>query len=404
MTETASTGPFRRRPWFRGLLLLLTLGALGWGGWVQWRDWRLPDEPPYTTVMVDRGDIVKTVSANGTLNPVVLVNVGTQVSGTIQKLHADFNDRVKAGQVLVELDPALFRAAVDQSRADLANAQASLKLAEANAGRTRALYEKGYVARAEWDQAEQAIGVARAQVAAATARIRRDETNLRYSVIRSPVSGIVVSRNVDVGQTVAASFQTPVLFTIAENLKRMQIDTTVAEADVGGIKVGQIATFTVDAFPGRDYQGRVRQIRLNSQVLQNVVTYNVVIDVANPDETLLPGMTAFVNIAVATREDVVRVPLSALRYRPEADDPRKPKDGKPDKAARGDEKTVYRLKDGVAEPVKLRPGLNDNKFMEPLSGDLRVGDALIIEDNRPKTNDQKAGGGKGGSAFKVRMF
>lgn len=403
MTETVSTRLFWRLPWFRRILILLVLGAASWGGWLQWQEWSQPKESPYSTVVVDRGDIVKTVSANGTLNPVVLVNVGTQVSGTIQKLHADFNDRVKAGQVLVELDPALFRAALDQSQADLTNAQANLKLAESNAGRTHALYEKGYVARAEWDQAEQAIGVARSQVAAAVARIHRDETNLRYSVIRSPVSGIVVSRNVDVGQTVAASFQTPVLFTIAENLKRMQIDTTVAEADVGGIRVGQIATFSVDAFPGRDYQGRVRQIRLNSQVLQNVVTYNVVIDVANPDETLLPGMTAFVNIAVAKRQDVLRVPLSALRYRPVTDEAGKPGDGKPAKGTRGDEKTVYRLRNGLSEPVRLRPGLNDNKFMESLSGDLQEGDALIIEDNRPQKSDQKAGG-KGGSAFKVRMF
>lgn len=403
MTETVSTRLFWRLPWFRRLLILLVLGAVSWGGWLQWQEWSRPKESPFSTVTVDRGDIVKTVSANGTLNPVVLVNVGTQVSGTIQKLHADFNDRVKAGQVLVELDPALFRAALDQSQADLANAQANLKLAESNAGRTHALYEKGYVARAEWDQAEQAIGVARSQVAAAVARIHRDETNLHYSVIRSPVSGIVVSRNVDVGQTVAASFQTPVLFTIAENLKRMQIDTTVAEADVGGIRVGQIATFSVDAFPGRDYQGRVRQIRLNSQVLQNVVTYNVVIDVANPDETLLPGMTAFVNIAVAKRQDVLRVPLSALRYRPVTDEAGKPGDGKPAKGTRGDEKTVYRLRNGLSEPVRLRPGLNDNKFMESLSGDLQEGDALIIEDNRPQKTDQKAGG-KGGSAFKVRMF
>ncbi|MFM8443096.1 MAG: efflux RND transporter periplasmic adaptor subunit [Methylococcus sp.] len=403
MTETPSTRPFWRLPGFRWLLLLLVLGALGWGGWQQWWLWSQPKELPFVTVTVDRGDIVKTVSANGTLNPVVLVNVGTQVSGTIQKLHADFNDRVKSGQVLVELDPALFRAALDQSQADLANARANLKLAESNAGRTHALYEKGYVARAEWDQAEQAIGVAQSQVAAATARIHRDETNLRYSVIRSPVSGIVVSRNVDVGQTVAASFQTPVLFTIAENLKRMQIDTTVAEADVGGIRVGQIATFSVDAFPGRDYQGLVRQIRLNSQVLQNVVTYNVVIDVANSDETLLPGMTAFVNIAVAKRQDALRVPLSALRYRPEAAEPSKPSASKPAKGARDDEKIVYRLRNGQTEPVRLRPGLNDNKYMEPLSGDLQEGDALIVEDNRPKNADQKAGG-KGGAAFKVRMF
>jgi HlyD family secretion protein len=307
---------------------------------------------------------------------------------------------VKSGQVLAELDPALFRAALDQSTANLANVQASLKLAEANAGRTRALFEKGYVARADWDQAEQAVSGARAQVAAAQAVVRRDQTNLRYSVINSPVSGIVVSRNVDVGQTVAATFQTPVLFTIAENLQRMQIDTTVAEADVGGIKVGQIGTFTVDAFPGREYRGRVRQIRLNSQVLQNVVTYNVVLDVANPDETLLPGMTAFVNIAVAKRENVLRVPLSALRFKPDGKSAMAPGHTDSDSVGR-DQKTVYRLRQGQAEPVQFTAGLSDNKFIEALSGQLEPGDAMVIESKHPGQESKKS---EGGGKFKVKMF
>lgn len=388
----------------RALIILAVLAGLAWGGWLYWQQRQAPQGDEYVTAQVDRGDIVKTVAANGTLNPVVLVNVGTQVSGTIQKLHADFNDRVKAGQVLAELDPSLFRAAVDLSRSNRANAQASLKLAEANAGRTRALYEKGYVARAEWDQAIQAVEAGRAQVAAAEAAVRRDETNLRFSVIVSSVSGIVVSRNVDVGQTVAASFQTPILFTIAENLKRMQIDTTVAEADVGGIKVGQAATFTVDAFPGREYQGRVRQIRLNSQVLQNVVTYNVVIDVANPDETLLPGMTAFVNIAIAKRDNVLRLPLSALRYKPAGKKSGKPQMPPAPRSAKADEKAVYRLTAGQPERISFQPGLSDNHYMEILTGDLQPGDVLITEDNTPGKDSQKPGGAGGGSSFKVRMF
>ena len=385
---------------FRSLVFLLILGGIGWGGWSYWQSQQASSRDEYVTITLDRGDIIKTVSANGTLNPVVLVNVGTQVSGTLQKLYADFNGRVKSGQVLAELDPALFRAALDQSTANLANVQASLKLAEANAGRTRALFEKGYVARADWDQAEQAVSGARAQVAAAQAVVRRDQTNLRYSVINSPVSGIVVSRNVDVGQTVAATFQTPVLFTIAENLQRMQIDTTVAEADVGGIKVGQIGTFTVDAFPGREYRGRVRQIRLNSQVLQNVVTYNVVLDVANPDETLLPGMTAFVNIAVAKRENVLRVPLSALRFKPDGKSAIAPGHSDSDSVGR-DQKTVYRLRQGQAEPVQFTAGLSDNKFIEALSGQLEPGDAMVIESKHPGQESKKS---EGGGKFKVRMF
>ncbi|MFM2006253.1 MAG: hypothetical protein RLZZ09_1908 [Pseudomonadota bacterium] len=385
---------------FRSLVFLLILGGIGWGGWSYWQSQQASSRDEYVTITLDRGDIIKTVSANGTLNPVVLVNVGTQVSGTLQKLYADFNGRVKSGQVLAELDPALFRAALDQSTANLANVQASLKLAEANAGRTRALFEKGYVARADWDQAEQAVSGARAQVAAAQAVVRRDQTNLRYSVINSPVSGIVVSRNVDVGQTVAATFQTPVLFTIAENLQRMQIDTTVAEADVGGIKVGQIGTFTVDAFPGREYRGRVRQIRLNSQVLQNVVTYNVVLDVANPDETLLPGMTAFVNIAVAKRENVLRVPLSALRFKPDGKSAMAPGHSDSDSVGR-DQKTVYRLRQGQAEPVQFTAGLSDNKFIEALSGQLEPGDAMVIESKHPGQESKKS---EGGGKFKVKMF
>lgn len=388
---------------FRSLVFLLILGGIGWGGWSYWQSQQASSRDEYVTITLDRGDIIKTVSANGTLNPVVLVNVGTQVSGTIQTLHADFNDRVKSGQVLAELDPSLFKAALDQSTANLANVQASLKLAEANAGRTRALFEKGYVARADWDQAEQAVSGARAQVGAAQAVVRRDQTNLRYSVIKSPVSGIVVSRNVDVGQTVAATFQTPVLFTIAENLQRMQIDTTVAEADVGGIKVGQIGTFTVDAFPGREYRGRVRQIRLNSQVLQNVVTYNVVLDVANPDETLLPGMTAFVNIAVEKRQNVLRIPLSALRYKPVEAEPGKDRGPQKPKVTQSNEKTVYRLKDGQALAVVIKPGLSDNKYIEMLTGDLRPGDALITENLRQDKAEKKPAGGSGGG-FKVKMF
>jgi len=379
------------------LLLLLAL-ALVAGGFFLWNKNRhAADASAYRTVPVARGDIVQTVSANGTLNPVVLVNVGTQVSGTVQTLHADFNDPVREGQVLAELDPALFRAQLDQSRANLANARASLQLAEANERRARALFGQDYIARAELDQAIQALGVAKAQVAAATAQVHRDETNLRYSVIVSPVSGVVVSRNVDVGQTVAASFQTPTLFTIAQDLKRMQIDTTVAEADVGKVKVGQTVHFTVDAFPGRDFVGTVRQIRLNSQVLQNVVTYNVVIDVDNPEEILLPGMTAFVNIVVDERKNVLKLPLAALRYEP-AERAEEPKGPRP----KG--KTVYRLKDGAPAGVPVRTGIADGKFAELVDGDLKEGDALVTEDLRKRQAGQGQGGGPGGGSFRVRMF
>ena len=390
-----------KRP--KRLLLILSLVLLAVAVIIAWQpsDARKA-KSRYTTVAVDRGAIRKSVAANGTLNPLVLVNVGTQVSGTIQKLLVDFNDRVQKGQTLVQLDPALFNAALAQSRANLKSNEASLKLAEANASRTQHLFERGYVPRIEWDQAIQTVSSARAGIEAAKALVLRDETNLRYSTIVSPVSGIVISRNVDIGQTVAASFQTPTLFSIAENLKRMQIDTTVAEADVGGIKVGQLASFTVDAFPGRDYEGVVRQIRLNSQVLQNVVTYNVVIDVGNPDESLLPGMTAFVNIGIDERSDVLRIPLAALRYKPAEEEAQsKPQPQRESHSPDRDEKVVYRLRDGVLTPITIRVGLYDAKYQEILSGDLGSGDQLVTEDRRTLGEEGKGGGNQ---SFKLKMF
>ncbi len=350
-----------------------------------------PPVPPeqFRVARIERGDIVKTVSANGTLVPVVLVNVGTQVSGTIARINADYNDRVRQGQVLAELDPALIKAQLAQSQAAVANARASLKLAEANEERSRALYQQDYVPKADLDQAVQAVESARAQLAQTQAQVSRDRTNLGYSVITSPVSGVVVSRNVDVGQTVAASFQTPTLFSIAQDLKKMQIDTTVAEADVGSIRVGQAVRFTVDAFPDRGFQGTVRQIRLNAQVLQNVVTYNVVIDVANPDEALLPGMTAFVSIAVAERHDVPRLPLAALRFKPEGSE----------KAPGG--KTVYLDRDGQAVPTPVQLGLADGRFAEILGGTPREGDPVILEDLSQAKTDSRA---QPPSSFRLRAF
>jgi HlyD family secretion protein len=384
------------------LAILLTLLAAA-GAAAAWYYGSAPaPEARYRLVKVERGDIRQAVSANGTLNPVVLVNVGTQVSGTVKKLYADFNERVEAGQVLAELDPPLFLAQLAQSRANLANAKAALKLAQANEKRSRALYAQDYVARTELDQAEQALAAAQAQVGLAEAQMQRDQTNMGYSVITSPVSGVVVSRNVDVGQTVAASFQTPTLFAIAQDLKRMQIDTAVAEADVGGVRVGQTVHFSVDAFPERAFQGTVRQIRLNSQVQQNVVTYDVVIDVANPDEALLPGMTAFVNIVVAERQDVLRLPLAALRYKPtdgmSAEGRNRPK------AAAAREKSVYRLQGEQPQPVAVRLGIADGKFAELAEGPLREGDSLVAEDlqARPRADAAPAGGGSG--SFRVRMF
>ena len=239
--------------------------------------WMMPGkkstETRYSTAIVERGSITQNVSANGTSNPVKLVSVGSQVSGIVKKLYVDFNDHVKAGQILLELDPALMQAQLEQSLANVANSEAQLDLAVANEARTRGLFAKEYVTRQELDQSVQALKSARAQLSLTSAQVARDRINLSNTVIRSPVSGVVVSRVVDTGQTVAASLQAPTLFTIAQDLGKMQIDTSYAEADVGSIRVGQLATFRVDAFPNRSFSGIVKQVRLNPTTQQNVVIY-----------------------------------------------------------------------------------------------------------------------------------
>lgn len=350
-------------------VLLLTGVAAAW--W--WNGTGKPAEPQYRTATVDRGDISAQVSANGTLNPVVLVNVGTQVSGTVRRIEADFNQQVKAGQVLAELDPALFQAALAQSSANLANAQAQLRLAEANAARMQTLFKQEYVSRQELDQALAAREQAVAQVRVARAQVTRDQTNLGLSVIRSPVDGTVINRQVDVGQTVAASFQTPTLFQIGKDLTQMQIDSTVSEADIGQVKVGQPVKFRVDAFPDAEYSGAVRQVRLNAKTEQNVVTYNVVVNVANPDLALMPGMTANLRIEVETRRDVLRVPTAALRFRPEAD-PAAERASTPRGTA------VHVLVDGKPVRVAIKSGISDKAFTEIVAGELKPGDQVILAD------------------------
>lgn len=335
----------------------------------------------YETVAVDTGPVRQVVSANGTLNPVVLVNVGTQVSGTVASLHADYNDRVKAGQVLARLDPSLTEAQLAASRASVANADAELQLAAANARRSRDLFDKQMIAQSALDQAESELARAQAQVQLARAQVRRDETNLRYTIIRSPVAGVVIARDVDVGQTVAASFQTPTLFKIAKDLREMQIDTSVAEADIGGIQVGMPVAFSVDAFAAREYAGTVRQIRLNPKIEQNVVSYNVVIGVDNRDQSLIPGMTANVRILIAERNSVLRVANTALRYRPSNGTGG---DGAPKKPGAQSGRTVYRLDDGAPRPVVIVPGIADSRYTEITGGGLKVGDLVVTRDREAK--------------------
>lgn len=378
--------------------LLLVLGAVSW--WLM--QGKTAIESRYATATVERGSLTQTVSANGTLNPVKLVNVGSQVSGIVKQLYVDFNDHVKAGQILLELDPALMQAQLEQSQANVANAEAQLELATANEARTRGLFAQEYVTKQELDQTVQALKSARAQLALTSAQVARDRTNLANTIIRSPVSGVVVSRVVDTGQTVAASLQAPILFTIAQDLSNMQIDTSYAEADIGAIHLGQAATFRVDAFPNRSFNGVVKQVRLNPTTQQNVVTYNVVVGVNNPEFKLMPGMTAYVNITIAQRKDVLILPNAAFRFRPAEAGNRADKskgEGSKPKGERSKDKadstpmgTVYVLENGQPKALRVSVGVTDNRFTELLGDNIKESDAVITEDRQPPAKSTNAPG------------
>lgn len=388
---------------FSGWTLLLVLIVAGAFGYRYYQRQQLANSgAAYRTEVVDSGDMVQTVSANGTLNPVTLVSVGTQVSGTVKALHADFNQQVKKGQVLLELDDAIYAAQVHQSEAGVRNVQATLDLARANEARMQSLYAQEYVSKLELDQAVQARKSAEAQIAQAKAELAHDRANLNYTIIRSPVSGVVVARQVDIGQTVAASFQTPELFKIAQDLSKMQIHSSFAEADVGQIRVGQKAIFSVDAYPTRKFPAVVQQVRLNPTIAQNVVTYDVVLGVDNPDQILLPGMTSYVNITLAEAQDALRVPNAALRYHPPLQD----------KAARGGarkaqhkksdatpSRTIYVLRNGKPVPVPVELGISDNRYTQIISGKLQPGDAVIVGDALADSDK-----GQGGPGMRMRLF
>ncbi len=359
---------------------------------------------PFKTARVERGDITQSVSATGNLNAVTTVQVGSQVSGTIRKIFVDFNSRVKKGQPIAEIDTSLFQANVVQAEGGLSSAKANLeksKVTAANSLRTlernKALLKDGFVAQADVDNAQTDYDSAVTQVQAAEAQVEQAKgnlsvakTNLGYTNIYSPVNGTVVSRNVDVGQTVAASFQTPTLFTIAQDLTKMQIDTNVDEADIGNTKEGQTATFTVDAYPEKTFTGKVSQVRNSPIITQNVVTYDVVIAVDNKEMLLKPGMTANVSILTQTVKDTLKIPNAALRYRPGGK-------GKPNgkKDASGPGPRVYIVgPDKTAQAVPVKLGITDGNFTQLVEGNLKAGDALITEEVRPKA--ASSGGGPGG--------
>lgn len=343
----------------------------------------------FQTSTVTRGEITQAVTATGTLNPVINVQVGSQVSGNIAKLFADFNSDVKAGQTVAQIDPATFQATVTQAEGDLASAQAALELARLNAGRAQALVSKQSSAQSELDQAVANLHQAEANVKIKEGALQKAKTDLDHCTITSPIDGTVISRSVDVGQTVAASLQAPVIFTIANDLAKMQIDAAVAEADVGVVEVNQPVDFTVDAFPNRIFKGKIVQVRNAPTTVQNVVTYDTVIGVSNPELKLKPGMTANVSIVIAHKDNVLKLANAALRYRPADASPASAAPSRSPNAARGaggktgnarerkTDRTVYLLRGSKPEPAQIKTGISDGIASEITEG-LKEGDVVVI--------------------------
>jgi len=346
----------------------------------------------YQTATVTKGSITQLVTATGTLNPVTNVQVGSQVSGNIQKLFADFNSEVKAGQVVAQIDPMLFQAAVTQAEGDVASAQAAFELAKVNAARIQRLFTEKNSSQQDLDQANATLHQAEANVKIKQGALDKAKADLEHCTITSPIDGVVISRSVDVGQTVAASLQAPVIFQIANDLTKMQIDSNVAEADVGAVEVGQDVDFTVDAFPTRTFHGKVVQVRNAPITVQNVVTYDTVIGVDNKDLKLKPGMTANVSIIIAHKDNVLQLKNAALRYRPPdaATEPRPasaqagaraggpPGGQRPVGGARErkPERTVYELSFNRPKAVQIKTGISDGIVTEITDG-LKEGDKVV---------------------------
>lgn len=361
----------------------------------------------FRTEEVTRGTIEAAVTATGTVNAVTTVLVGTQVSGTVKHLYADFNSPVKKGQLIAQIDPAVFEAQVAQAGANLLSAQANLDKAEATRAdakrtmeRNKELFARNFISRSEADTAETnyetstaQVSAAKAQTAQAAAALRMAEINLRYTRIVSPVDGTVVSRNVDVGQTVAASFQTPTLFTIAKDLTKMQINSNVAEADIGRVAVGQPVEFTVDAYSDRVFKGSVSEVRNAPITVQNVVTYDVIVKVDNADLKLKPGMTANISIIVASKSDVLRIPNGALRFKL-ADGPADRRPAGPDQKSRQREKgrSVWVLDNTTPRRLTITTGISDGLSTELLSGELREGQRVIVESLEKKKGTRTPAG------------
>jgi len=337
--------------------------------------------------IVQKGDIVKTITANGTINPVNVIEVGAQVSGRIEKIYVDYNDAVEKGQKLAELDTSILKREVSEAQSAMNKVKANLDLVELNYKRTSELFKNNYIAKVELDQAETELKNSKEEYNIAKLQYERAKINLGYAFIESPVSGVVISREVDIGQTVASSFSAPTLFKIAEDLTKMQIETSVSEADIGSIKEGQRVEFTVDSFPTKVFDGIIKQIRLNPATESNVVVYNVIIEIENETKELLPGMTAYVTIPIGEAKNVMKINTVTLRFNPdvrllEVMDVEKPE------RQRG-KVVLYKLDGNKVIPVYAEVGLSDLSQIEIKSDDLEEGDRLLSNSVLITTNKAK---------------
>ena len=396
-----------RSRWRYLIVALLSL-LLAVGGYAYWRRGQGAAQGAYVTEPIERGSIASIVIATGTVNPVTTVQVGTYVSGPIQAIYVDFNSPVKQGQLVAKIDPAPFQVKVLQAEADVANNRAKvekdradLKLKRLTLDRNRELLKKNLIsqndvdtAKSNYDQAVAQLALDRASIKQSEASLQEARINLAYTDIRSPVDGVVVSRNVDVGQTVAASFQTPTLFLIAQDLTKMQVHTNVSESDIGSVSQRQPASFTVDAYPGKAFSGTVAQVRNAPITVQNVVTYDVVIAVDNANLELKPGMTANVNITTAQRDDVLKIPLRAVRFNPEhkpGAEPTQTQDGSEGASRRPRRavSTVWLVQpDGSLQKVDVKLGIRDDQYAELLSDHLSSGDQLVVAFRRSDSQRQ----------------
>lgn len=379
---------WRKKWWFIILALVIVIPIMIFGGGKS-------KKQEFVTLQISRGDIRYVVTATGEIQPVNTVSVGSQVSGTIDALYVDYNSKVKKGDLLLTIEPSVLQASVDEAKASLVSAESQRNYAKNEYTRNKTLFKDGYIARAELEQSQTAYEQAEQSVARAKSQYERAVTNLGYATITSPVDGTVISRKVDKGQTVAASFQTPDLFEIAEDLTSMQIETSVSEADIGVIKEGQAVTFTVDAYPTQTFEGIVRQIRLSPTTTSNVVVYTVVIDVDNTDMRLMPGMTAFVTIIVSEQIDVWKVQNAALLLRSF--------EGIVEDAGDATPKThVAILRDGAVKLVPFEKGLVTATETEIISDDIVAGDRIVVgktgQVSKQSANNRRRGGmgGPGG--------